>query len=77
MVDGADLHSQDAPTDDMDLESLQQHTNGDEAFFEEVCETLQPLCVHPSILILPTYTHVQPFILVQDFDVMGGCGNTG
>jgi hypothetical protein len=40
-----DLPSQDAATDDMDLDSLRKRTGGDKAFFEELCDTLKPLCV--------------------------------
>lgn len=37
------LSPQDTVMDDIDPESLQQHTNGDKAFFQELCESLQPL----------------------------------
>jgi hypothetical protein len=45
VASNVDLPSQDATTDDIDLESLRQCTGGDKAFFQELCETLQPLCV--------------------------------
>ena len=44
-VGDTDPPSQDAVADDVDLDSLQQRTGGDKAFFEELRETLQPLCM--------------------------------
>ena len=43
VVGDADSPSQDTVTDDIDPDSLRQRTNGDNAFFEELCESLQPL----------------------------------
>ena len=37
---------QDAATDNINFDSLPQHTKGDTVFFEEICETLHPLCVY-------------------------------
>ena len=44
--DDDDLLPQDAATEDIDFDSLRQRTKGDTAFFEEICETLHPLCVY-------------------------------
>lgn len=44
-VGDIDSPSQGAMADDVDLDSLRQRTDGDNAFFEELRETLQPLYV--------------------------------
>ena len=57
---------QGATVDDMDLDLLQQRTNGDTAFFEEIRETLQPLyvcvCVGGCTLVSNFIANLYPLL---------------
>lgn len=60
-VGDMDLPSEGAIADDVDLDSLQERTNGDKAFFEELRETLQPLCVHRFVPVLTAVLNSSAF----------------
>ena len=76
-VDDEHLPPEDTTTDNLDLDSLSQRTKGNTAFFEQLCETLHPLCVYQFHLShQPSQLLTQSISLVQDINATSGYGDS-